>query len=104
MDNANLGERMKKTRKKLNLTQEQFGEMTDVTSAYIGQIERNERTPSLKKLKEMAEKLGVSVEYLVVGEKTAAEVDENLKKELEGVSQRQKMLITEVIRLIKEYN
>lgn len=103
MDNNTLGERIKKARKKLNLTQEQLGEMTDVTSAYIGQIERNERTPSLKRLKKMAKQLDISVEYLVVGTKSTAKINEDLNKELAGISENQKLLITEVIRIIKKY-
>lgn len=104
MDNSTLGDRIKNARKKLNLTQEQLGEMTDVTSAYIGQIERNERTPSLKRLKKMANQLEVSVEYLVVGTKSSAEITGDLKKELDGISENQKLLITEIIRIIKKYH
>lgn len=103
MDNSTLGERIKKARKRLNLTQEQLGEMADVTSAYIGQIERNERTPSLKRLKKVAKQLDVSVEYLVVGTKSSAEINEDLKKELDGINEQQKQLITEVIRIVKKY-
>lgn len=103
MDNSTLGERIKRARKILNLTQEQLGEMTDVTSAYIGQIERDERTPSLKRLKKIAKQLEVSVEYLVVGSKSPAEINEDLKKELDGINEQQKQLITEVIRIVKKY-
>lgn len=103
MDNSTLGERIKKARKRLNLTQEQLGEMADVTSAYIGQIERNERTPSLKRLKKIAKQLDISVEYLVVGTKSSAEINEDLKKELDGINEQQKQLITEVIRIVKKY-
>lgn len=103
MDNSTLGERIKKARKKLNLTQEQLGEMADVTSAYIGQIERNERTPSLKRLKKMAKQLDVSVEYLVVGTKSSSEIIEELKEELDGISERQKILVTEIVKIVKKY-
>lgn len=104
MDNSTLGERVRNARKKLNLTQEQFGESIDVTSAYVGQIERNERTPSLRRLKEIAQKLEVSVEYLLMGTISAAKIDEDLRQELEGVNEKQKVLIIEIIKLIKEYN
>lgn len=103
MDNSTLGERIKRARKKLNITQEQLGEMSDVTSAYIGQIERNERTPSLKRLKKIAKQLDISVEYLIVGAKSTVEINEELKKELDGISENQKLLITEIVRVIKKY-
>lgn len=103
MDNNTLGERVKRERKRLNLTQEQLGEIADVTSAYIGQIERNERTPSLKRLKKVAKQLGVSVDYLIVGANSSGNMNEDLRKELEGISENQKMLIIELIRLVKKY-
>lgn len=103
MDNNTLGERVKKERKRLNLTQEQLGEVADVTSAYIGQIERNERTPSLKRLKKVAKQLGVSVDYLIVGANSSSNMNEDLRKELEGISENQKMLIIELIRIVKKY-
>ena len=104
MDNSSLGERVKKQRQKLNLTQEQLGEISDVTSAYIGQIEINERTPSLKRLKKIAKQLNVSVEYLVVGMKTSIEINEEIVAELQGMNENQKVLIAEMIRIIKKYS
>ena len=104
MDNSSLGERVKKQRQKLNLTQEQLGEISDVTSAYIGQIERNERTPSLKRLKKIAKQINVSVEYLVVGMKTSIEINEEIVAELQGMNENQKVLIAEMIRIIKKYS
>ena len=103
MDNSTLGERIKKQRLKLRLTQEQLGEVSDVTSAYIGQIERNERTPSLKRLKKIAKQLNVSVEYLAVGTRTQSSLSEEILSELQGIDEKQITLIAEIIRIIKNY-
>lgn len=103
MDNSTLGERIKKQRLKLRLTQEQLGEVSDVTSAYIGQIERNERTPSLKRLKKIAKQLNVSVEYLAVGTRTPSSLNEEILSELQGIDEKQIALIAEIIRIIKNY-
>lgn len=103
MDNSTLGERIKKQRLKLRLTQEQLGEVSDVTSAYIGQIERNERTPSLKRLKKIAKQLNVSVEYLAVGTRTQSSLNEEILSELQGIDEKQIALIAEIIRIIKNY-
>ena len=67
-------------------------------------IERNERTPSLKRLKKIAKQLNVSVEYLVVGMKTSIEINEEIVAELQGMNENQKVLIAEMIRIIKKYS
>lgn len=104
MDNSSLGERVKIQRQKLGFTQEELGEISDVTSAYIGQIERNERTPSLKRIKKIAKQLDVSVEYLVVGAKDSIQTDEDIMFELQGTNEKQRNLIIEMIKIIKKYS
>lgn len=42
-----IGELIRDYRKKLHYTQEELAEKIDKSSGYIGQIERNETTPSL---------------------------------------------------------
>jgi transcriptional regulator with XRE-family HTH domain len=44
-----------------------------VTYAYISRIESGARTPSVKALRRLAGKLGVTVEYLETGEPTSIE-------------------------------
>ncbi|MBQ4326972.1 MAG: helix-turn-helix transcriptional regulator, partial [Clostridia bacterium] len=50
MDYTALGKRIREERLKLNLTQEQLAEDVDLSTAYIGQIERGERRVSLENL------------------------------------------------------
>ena len=65
MNQLALGNRIRKERKKLNLTQEQLAEKMDVSATYIGFVERGERTITLGKLTCLANVLGVSVDYLL---------------------------------------
>lgn len=60
-----LGKRIREERLRLNLTQEKLAEDVDLTTAYIGQIERGERNLTLEKLVAVANRLGVSVDYLL---------------------------------------
>lgn len=66
MDNSMLGQRIRTERKKLSLTQEQLAERTGVSDAYIGQIERGERSPTLETLVKLANRLGVTIDYLLL--------------------------------------
>lgn len=52
-------------RNKLNLTQEQLAEYVDISTAYLGQIERGERKVTLDKLLPIAGRLGVSIDFLL---------------------------------------
>lgn len=65
MDYSLLGKRLREERQKLYLTQEKLAEKVEVSDAYIGQIERGERSLSLDTLIKLANQLGVTVDYLL---------------------------------------
>ena len=65
MNQNALGRRIREERQKLNLTQEQLAEKINVSTTYIGFIERGERSITLGKLTLLASVLGVSVDYLL---------------------------------------
>lgn len=60
-----LGNRIRQERLKLNLTQEQLAEKVDLSTSYIGQIERGERNISLDTLVVICKSLGVTIDYLL---------------------------------------
>jgi len=62
-----LGERIRKRRQVLKLTQHQLAEALSLTSQHISAIEQDKRAPSLSSLARLAEELGVTVDYLVSG-------------------------------------
>ncbi len=62
-----IGQRVREARLKAGLSQR--GLMCPgVTNAYISRIESGDRTPSVKTLRKIAPKLGVSVEWLETGQ------------------------------------
>ncbi|RCW43774.1 MULTISPECIES: helix-turn-helix domain-containing protein [unclassified Halanaerobium] len=65
MSEKKLGERIKKMRYNLNLTQEKLGEKADLHYTYIGQVERGEKIPSFKALQKIADALNIGIEFLV---------------------------------------
>uniref|UniRef100_UPI003015829F helix-turn-helix domain-containing protein n=1 Tax=Bacteroides acidifaciens TaxID=85831 RepID=UPI003015829F len=64
MDYKLLGKRIREERLRLGKTQESLAEEVNISTAYLGQIERGERSVTLDKLIPLANKLGVSVDYL----------------------------------------
>lgn len=60
-----IGHNIRTLRRRLNLSQEEAGELAGVTGAYWGQLERGERNPTLSTLSQVAFALGSSLELLV---------------------------------------
>ena len=64
-----IGQRIRRRRQDLKITQQQLGEAIGVTPQHISVIEQDKRSPSLSSLAKLAEDLGVTVDYLVTGKK-----------------------------------
>lgn len=62
-----IGERIRKRRLELKLTQQEIAQALGLTSQHISAIEQDKRIPSLHSLTKLAEELGVSVDFLVAG-------------------------------------
>lgn len=84
-----LGERIRKRRQELRLTQQQLAEALSVTSQHVSAIEQDKRAPSLTSLARIAEELGVSLDYLITGKEgiiteaiPAIKADKKLKLEV----------------------
>jgi transcriptional regulator with XRE-family HTH domain len=65
MDYSLLGKRIREERLKMSLTQEKLAEEVNISTAYLGQIERGERSVTLDKLIPIAKRLGVTVDFLL---------------------------------------
>jgi len=84
-----LGERIRKRRQAMKLTQQELGKALGLTSQHISAIEKDKRAPSLASLAKMAEELGVSIDYLLTGREglitdtiPAIKADKKLKLEV----------------------
>lgn len=105
MNETNLGQRIREERQKLNLTQEKLSETINVTTTYIGQIERGERRPTLDTLIKISNALGVSIDYLLRESITPASDNlMNLWIQLtHDLSDDEKEMIIDLIKVIKSH-
>ena len=67
-----IGERLRRLRLERGLSQRDLSER-GVSYAYISRIEAGARTPSVKAMRVLAQKLGVTVEQLETGKRTPLE-------------------------------
>ena len=102
MDYVRLGQRIREERLKLGLTQARLAEDTDISEAYAGQIERGERNLALDTLVRLANRLGVSVDYLL--KDSIADSDDNIlnqfRRLVESRSMEHKQLVIDVVKTI----
>ncbi len=67
-----IGQRLRRLRIERGLSQRELSS-AGVSYAYISRIEADARTPSVKALRQLATKLGVTVEHLETGKRTPVE-------------------------------
>lgn len=65
MDYKALGKEIRTRRKQLYLTQERLAELTDISFAFVGHIERGTRKPSLETVIKIADALDCTIDELV---------------------------------------
>ncbi|GIP55326.1 MULTISPECIES: helix-turn-helix domain-containing protein [Paenibacillus] len=102
MDYDALGRRLRQERHKMNWTQEKLAEKVEVSDAYIGQIERGERSLSLETLVKLANQLGVTVDYLLHDsiEITDDRFMNQIRQIMLSRSPKEKQLALDVIKLM----
>ena len=105
MKQQTLGKRIREERLKLNLTQEKLAEDVKLSTAYIGQIERGERSLTLDNLIAVANRLGVSIDYLLSDSVVPDnDVEYRLWKQLmNGRTATEKALVINMIKLMFGY-
>ena len=67
MDLKAIGSRIKAERKKLGLTQEGLAELVNVSTHYIYEIERGMKSPSMETMVVIADKMELSLDYIIYG-------------------------------------
>lgn len=66
-ENFLVGERIRCIRESFNMSRDKFSEMIDVSEVFLGQIERGERSLSIKTLRKIVYFSGFSADYILFG-------------------------------------
>lgn len=105
MDYKGLGERIREERLRLHLTQAQLAEDVDISDTYMGAIERGERSLTLDTLVRLVNRLGVTVDYLLVD--SILDSDDNIMEQFKQIMDQQplerKQMAVKVLRTIFAY-
>ena len=105
VDKLNMGDRIKETRKKQGLTQDQLAEKVDVSLEYISQIERGLKIPSMQVFIKLVEVLDVSADYLLRDTVSTRNLygDKQIWRKLERLTPKQRVALEALIDTYLEY-
>ena len=102
-----LGTKIRERRKEKKYTLEQLAEKLDVSTTFIGQIERAKGIPSLETLVKIANVLEVSTDSLLFGDLNNKSGDNHFIKKVveltETFTPNEKELLLKNIEIINEY-
>ena len=102
-----LGKLIRKQRKEKKYTLEQLAEKLDVSTTFIGQIERAKGIPSLETLVKIANVLEISTDSLLFGDLNNKSGSNHFVKKVaeltETFSPKEKELLLKNIEIINEY-
>jgi transcriptional regulator with XRE-family HTH domain len=105
MEQQLLGKRIREERLKLNLTQERLAEDVNLSTAYIGQVERGERSLTLDNLIAVANRLGVTIDYLL-SDSVVSDSDGEYRlwcQLMDGRTKFQKSMAINMVKLMFNY-
>lgn len=103
-----LGKKIRELRKQKGYTQAELAELVDLSTNFIGYLERGKQLPSLKTLEKIAQALGITIGYLFYSIENTLHKPTRLTKKDQTLSKLSKHLkdldikdITLILRLTK---
>jgi transcriptional regulator with XRE-family HTH domain len=98
IDYAQLGERIAKRRKVLNMTQDDVAELTGLSNNFISNIENAHSIPSIETLLKICDVLNATPDYFLLG--VFGNIDDRL---LSGVNGKIKLCNNQKLRLVDHF-
>ena len=99
VDYVAMGCRIRTLRQARNVTQAQLAELLNISTAFMGHIERGTRVPSVDTLVRIAAELHVTLDQIVLG----IEPENELLSVSSGISGKQLQKLNDVIRSLDGY-
>ena len=102
-DDIVIGERLRGIRENMHMTRELFSEKIDITDSFLGQIERGERSLSVKTLKKVVKYTGISADYLLFGKSSDNETIQKINNILASNSEATSDFIYNIIMCSNDF-
>ncbi len=102
-DDIIIGNRIRTIRESISLTREQFSELIDISSSFLSQIERGDKSMSIETLMIISSKTGYSCDYILFGDTTHTNYINKINRMVSNSSDEVAELMYNVIRPIAKY-
>ncbi|MCR4644537.1 MAG: helix-turn-helix domain-containing protein [Oscillospiraceae bacterium] len=102
MKEQTLGEKIRDARKKAGLTQLQLAEHIFISESYIALIESDKRNPSTGVLSKIAEALGLTTDFILLGSSERSQ-ESYINDWLKLINDRSPEEIETALRMIRSY-
>lgn len=106
-NNFNIGERIRALRVQQGLSQEQLALRAEITTTYLGLIERNMKNPTVKIIEQLCSSLNIGLaEFFNLSEKPDDAIDTataQILAQLCGLSQKEKEIILQIIKNVVKF-
>lgn len=102
--NLEVGNRIRSIRENMHLNRDKFSEMLDISEVFLGQIERGERSVSIKTLNKLVKTTGLSSDYILFGNSSENEISKKVENLLNALPNDVQEYIYEITRLTYNYN
>jgi transcriptional regulator with XRE-family HTH domain len=105
MDYEKLGARIREERLRLRLTQAALAEAIDISTTYMGSIERGERSLTLGTLERLVNRLGVTIDYVLADSVSEdnAYLTEQFRQIIDKQPLERKEMAISILRIIFSY-
>lgn len=102
---ATIGDRIKDIRTKKGMTQDQLCEKAHVSKGFLSDIENDKRNIGSRKLLEIANALGASVDYLLKGESAEYSMNQEvtIPSDLSKAAEDLKLSYSETLELLSAH-
>lgn len=101
MDYTGMGRRIRNTRLRKKMTQAELAEKCDLSTSFVGHIERGSRKASIESIANIALCLGTSLDFLLFGESVETmKIAERIKP---GLMPEQKELAHRIVSMLYEH-
>ena len=99
MDKAALGQRIRQVRKRRGYTQRELAQIADVGGAYLGEVERGTKMPSLNIFIKLVEALAVSADYILRDELTSGKeyICDEITQKLKSLTPKQRKTAVDIL-------
>ena len=106
MDKKDFGIRLRNLRNEANLTQEELAEKAEISSAYLGEVERGKKVIGVDKFIKIVKALGVSADYFLCNELPSGEpyVFDEITEKLKKLTPKQRKIAIDILEgYLKNY-